>query len=150
MDSWRDYIFICILYSASYIQPLIYVLLTLHEIPKFGLIFLCVSKTFQYQEIRWRFSILRSVTLCVLELTCPVFGVRWLHKKKLFNFALHSGKFTNTSSKINSQLYHIAQNTKVSPSFLVEKLCGNAQSFKEFAQHYAETVHFPKTYMPGN
>lgn len=84
----ENYIFICILYNASYIQPLMYVLLTLHEIPKFDLIFLCVSKTFQHQEIRWRFSILRSVTSCVLELTCPVFGVCWLHKKKLFNFAL--------------------------------------------------------------
>ena len=73
----------CKLYTATYVRST-YTTWNIKIWPNF----LCVSKTFQYQEIRWRFSILRSVTLCVLELTCPVFGVCWLHKKKLFNFAL--------------------------------------------------------------
>ena len=47
----------------------------------------------------------------------------------------------------------IAENTVISPNFLVWKFCGKAQfphSFGRFARNYAETVTFYKISTPGN
>ena len=114
-----NYCFICVLYGGSYIQQRMYVLFTPHKKQKSDLIFLCVSKKFPHQKIRWNFGISHSVTLCVLKVICPVFGACWLYKEVLIKTTLQCGKFTNTRSKINCQSYHIAQNTEIKTNFLV-------------------------------